>query len=85
LKKGQDPEIWLIELEDYRMKLEELGSSIIDNQFRIHILSNMTSDYDLQLALMERRINDKLSPLTVDETWNDLNLRFERLNMKSNE
>jgi gag-polypeptide of LTR copia-type len=49
LKKGQDPEIWLTEFEDYRMKLEELGSSITDNQFMIHILNNMTSDYDLQL------------------------------------
>jgi gag-polypeptide of LTR copia-type/Zinc knuckle len=84
LKKGQDPEIWLTELEEYRMKLEELGSSITDNQFMTHILNNMTSDYDLQLALMEKRINDKSSPLTVDEIRDDLNLRFERLNMKSN-
>ena len=44
LKKWQDPEVWLSELEDYRMKLEELGSSISDNQFMIHILINMTSD-----------------------------------------
>jgi gag-polypeptide of LTR copia-type/Zinc knuckle len=85
LKKGQDPEIWLTELECYRMKLEELGSNITDNQFMIHILNNMTSYYDLQLALMERQINDKLSPLTVDEIRDDLNLRFERLNMKSND
>jgi hypothetical protein len=49
----------------------------------IHILNNMTSDYDLQLALMERRINDKVSPLTVDEIRDDLNLKFERLNIKS--
>jgi hypothetical protein len=70
------------------MKLEELGSSITDNQFMIHILNKMTLDYDLQLALMElmeRQINHKLSPLTVDEIRDDLNLRFKRLNMKSNE
>jgi hypothetical protein len=42
------------------MKLEEIGSSITDNQFMIHILNNMTSDYDLQLALMEKRINDNV-------------------------
>jgi gag-polypeptide of LTR copia-type len=85
LKKGQDPEIRLTELEDYQVKLEELGSSITDIQFIIHILNNMTSDYDLQLALMETHINDKLNPLTVDEIKDDLNLRFERLNMKSND
>jgi hypothetical protein len=31
LKKGQDPDIWIIEREDYRMRLEELGLSISDN------------------------------------------------------
>ena len=85
MKKGQDPEIWLTDLEDYRMKFEELGSGITDNQFMIHILNNMTSDYDLQLAMMEKRINGTLNPLTVDEIRDDLNLRFERLNMKSSE
>ena len=66
-KKNQDPEIWITELEDLHMKLEELGSSISDSQFMIHILNNMTSDYDLQLAMMEKRINDKINPLTIDD------------------
>jgi hypothetical protein len=30
LKKGQDPDVWITELEDYRMKLDELGSRISD-------------------------------------------------------
>jgi hypothetical protein len=47
LKKDQDPDIWITELEDYRMKLDELGSSISENQFILHILNNMTADYDL--------------------------------------
>ena len=59
------PEIWLIELEDYRVKLEELIVSITDNQFMIHILNNMTSDYDLQLAMMEKR-----ELMTLDEPVN---------------
>ena len=84
LKKGQDPDVWITELEDYRMKLDELGSSISENQFILHILNNMTADYDLQLAMMEKRLNDKANPLTVDEIRDDLNLRFERLNEKTN-
>jgi Reverse transcriptase (RNA-dependent DNA polymerase)/gag-polypeptide of LTR copia-type/Zinc knuckle len=85
LKKGQDPDVWITELEDYRMKLDELGSSISNNQFIIHILNNMTDDYELQLAMMEKRLNDKINLLTVDEIRDDLNLRFERLNIKTNE
>jgi hypothetical protein len=85
LKKGQDPDVWITELEDYRMKLDELGSSISENQFIFHILNNMTADYDLQLAMMEKRSNDKINPLTVDEIRADLNLRFERLNEKKDD
>ena len=58
LKKGQDPEVWITELEDLRVRLEVMDSSISENQFMIHILNNLTTDYELQLALMERRIGD---------------------------
>jgi hypothetical protein len=51
----------------------------------IHILNNMTSDNDLQLVTIEKRVNDKVNPLTIDEIKDDLNLRFERLNKKANE
>jgi hypothetical protein len=54
LKKGQDPEIWITELEVLCVKLENMGSCITEDQFMIHILNNLTSDYDLQFALMER-------------------------------
>jgi hypothetical protein len=67
------------------MKLDELGSSISENQFILHILNNITANYDLQLAMMEKRINDKINPLTIDEIRADLNLRFERLNEKKDD
>jgi hypothetical protein len=74
---------WVIELEDLCIKHESMGSWITENQFMIHILNNLTSDYDLQLALMERRVDDADKPLTVEEVRGELNLRFERLNMKT--
>ena len=60
-----------------------MGSCITENQFMIHILNNLTTDYELQLALMERRVGDADKPLTVEEVRGELNLRFERLNMKT--
>jgi hypothetical protein len=74
LKQGQDPDVWITELEDYRMKLGELGSSISENQFILHILNNMTANYSLQLVMMEKRINDKINPLTVDEIRSELKI-----------
>jgi hypothetical protein len=67
------------------MRLEELRSSISDNQFILHILNNMTDDYDLQLAMMEKRVTDKSNPLPINKIRDYLNLRFERLNEKQNE
>jgi uncharacterized coiled-coil protein SlyX len=69
--------------KDYRMKLDELESSISENQFTLHILNNMTADNNLQLTMMENRLHDKINPLTVDEIRDDLNLRYERLNEKN--
>jgi DNA-binding cell septation regulator SpoVG len=53
------------------MRLKDLGSSIFDNQFILHILNNMTDDYDLQLAMMEKRVTDKSNPLTINEIQDD--------------
>jgi hypothetical protein len=51
-KRGQDPEVWITELEFLRFKLENMGSCITESHFMIDILNNLTSDYDFQLALM---------------------------------
>jgi Zinc knuckle len=67
------------------MKLDELGLSISENQFILHILNNMTADYSSQLDMMEKRLNDKKNPLTVDGIRDDLNLKFERLNEKNDD
>jgi hypothetical protein len=83
IKKGQDPEIWITESEDLRVILEAMGSRISENQFMIHILNNLTSDYELQLALMERRVGDDEKPLTIEEIRGESSLRYERMNMKS--
>jgi hypothetical protein len=74
LKKGQDPEVWITELEDLCVKLENMGSCITENKFMTHILNNLTSDYDLQLTLMERRVGDSDKPLTFEEVRGELNL-----------
>jgi hypothetical protein len=81
LKKGQNPKIWITELEDLCIKLENMDSCITENQFMIHILNNITSDYDLQIELMERRVGEADEPLTVEEVRGESNLKFETLNM----
>jgi hypothetical protein len=81
LKKGQDPKIWIMELEDLRVRLETMHAGIYENKFMIHIINNLTLDYELQLAMMERTVGDTERPLTVEEIRGQLSLYFERLNI----
>jgi hypothetical protein len=53
LKKVEDPEVWIMQLEDICVRLEDIGSGILERQFMIHVLNNFTSAYDLQIALLE--------------------------------
>ena len=83
LKRGEDPKVWITQLEDLCCRLEAMDSIISDNQFMIHILNNLTSEYDLQVAIMERRVGDAEKPLTIKEIREELSLQFEKLNMKT--
>jgi hypothetical protein len=85
LKKKDDPDAWITQLEEMRMQLEEMGSVMSDDQFMVHVLNNLTADYELQVALLERRIGSTSNPLTVDELRVELNLKFERLNIKKDD
>jgi DNA-binding cell septation regulator SpoVG len=76
---------WIMELEDLQVRLETMHSIISENQFMIHILNIVTSDYELQLAMMERRVRDIEKPLTVEEIRGELSLRFESLNISKAE
>ena len=46
-----------------------------DEQFLIQVLNSLTSGYELQMTLMERRIGDKMNPLSIDELKENLNMR----------
>jgi hypothetical protein len=45
----------------------------------------MTNNYDLQLAMMEKRVTDKSNLLTANKIQDDVTLRFERSTEKRNE
>jgi 3'-phosphoadenosine 5'-phosphosulfate sulfotransferase (PAPS reductase)/FAD synthetase len=65
------------------MKLEDMGSTMTDDQFMIHVMSNLTSDYESQMVLLEKRIHNKENPTEVNKLCEEMNLRFERLSMQS--
>jgi hypothetical protein len=70
-------------LEDICVRLKDRGSGISVRQFMIHVLNNLTTDYDLQVALLER-IGDVEQPLIVIEIRAEMSLPFERINNNLN-
>jgi hypothetical protein len=83
LGNDEDPETWITNLEDLRLKLKVMGLFMTDDQFMVQILNSLTNDYELQMLLLERRIGSKENPLTIDELKEELSLKYERLLMKT--
>jgi predicted RNA-binding protein with PIN domain len=50
-----------------------------DDKFMVHVLINLTSDYEKQIVLL----GNKEKQFEVNELREELNLRFERLSMQS--
>jgi gag-polypeptide of LTR copia-type len=59
LGKNGDPEVWINNLEDLRIKLETMGSVMTDDQFIVEVLNSLTSDYELQMLLLEKQVGNK--------------------------
>jgi hypothetical protein len=50
-------------LEEFIMNLEDMGSAMTDDQFMIHMLNNLTSDFELQMVHLEKVIGNIENPL----------------------
>ena len=80
LKKGKDPEAYITYLEDLRLRLDDMGWPITDDQFMVKILNSLTSEYTNQMEYLEREL-DKTGDekLTIKKIRSELSLRYERI------
>ena len=56
-----------------------------DEQFMIHILNNLTSEYMMDISKPEDRIGSKDNPLDIEDMQEALSLTFERMNDGAND
>jgi gag-polypeptide of LTR copia-type/Zinc knuckle len=82
LKQGSDPDSFLTYLEEVRLKMEEMGPTISDTQFLLHVMNNLTHEYEMQVNRLERKIEDKVDPPSIEDLREKLSLQFERLNIR---
>ncbi len=64
---GEDPDVWLTNLESIRTKLAEMSYTISDEQLMIHVLNNLPEEYDIQISKLESRLDDKNNLLTIGD------------------
>jgi len=62
---NQDPETWITYLEGLRMKLKDLNSTTTDEDLIVHILNNLTEDYEVQLLKLEKKLGSTTTVLTI--------------------
>ncbi len=81
---NQDPEVWITYLEGLRMKLKDLSSTMTDEDVIVHILNNLTDDYEVQLSKTEEKLGSTTNLLSIDNVGAELQLKFAQMRMKKN-
>ena len=65
LQDGADPDVWICHLEDLRIRLGEMGAKMEDRIFLMHVLNNLTQEYEHTVQMLENRnsatANDPIS------------------------
>ena len=64
MKKNEDPDVWITNMERLRQRIVECGKTIEDNELIMHILYHLMSEYD--------NINDQYLKDLDDEKEIDL-------------
>lgn len=85
LKKRGDPDVFITYLEDLRIQIERNGTKISDNEFVLHVLGNLTKEYEVQVNDLEKTLNQGETTMTIENMRDVLNLRFERLQINQDE
>ena len=84
VKKNQDPYEWITELEIIRTWLRLLRREIDDTNLIIHILNNLTPEYDNVVENIENRLCEDYNKIKLEEVRQRLRTKHQRLNVISN-
>jgi len=82
---GDDLDEWITNLEGIRSKLKDMGSDISDEDFLIHVLNNLPSEYEVQVSKLEDKLGSAMNALTIEDVRNELNLKYARMKRTSDD
>ena len=82
LQTKQDPDEWLTHLEDIRDRMADAKSFMTDEALMEHALNNVTAEYNIAVAWLEKKVGHPTEPLTMEELRAELSLVYERVHAK---
>ena len=74
-----DPDEWIADLERIRQRLKTMEAPITDTDFMVHILNNLTVEYENLVESMEVELEDTVNPLTVKILRERLRSKYQGL------
>jgi hypothetical protein len=74
---NQDPDQWIQSLEGIKRKLQILGHKISEMDMIIHILQNLTKEYNTTAEILENNLDNNL--VSLDRVEEKLRARFEKI------
>jgi hypothetical protein len=78
VRKGADPDVYIMYLEDLRDHLEQMNWVVMDTQFMVKVLNSLMPEYGTQVKLLEKRVDKAgAEALMLEEIWEDLLLKYE--------
>jgi hypothetical protein len=81
LGNRQDPDEWISDLERKRWRLKEMKAPVNDVNFLIHLITNLTEEYDMIVELYQDKIgNGQQDELKVEVLREASRNKFARLN-----
>ena len=80
MKPGQDPDVWMMNLERFRARLADtFDTKMEDEDIMIHAINNMSRDYDDLIASFELQLDATADKLTLERLKEQLRSKFFRL------
>jgi len=74
-----DPNEWITELEGIQMHLKDMNLDISNEDFCIHVLNNLPTEYEVQVSKFEDCLGSMTNALMIEDLQNELNLKYARM------
>jgi len=78
MKKNEDPDLWITNLECLQQRIAECGKTIDDNELVMHILYHLPTEYDNINNQYLKELDDT-NEIELEDLCADLRCKYDRL------